>query len=440
MSLMLFPRRKTVFVSGGLAVVGVLAVGLRLESLRPEPVLVATVPAFRLDDSTRGIDALPNSVLEAVQIPELHRVMRGQTLVALFEQLGLERRQANRATFAMQEHMDPRTLKAGAHFAVYRRADESVAKVVFPVDQRGEVLLRPAVDGWQSEWREYRIEERVRSVSGRLREDLSSAMHQAGAPYSLTTELADVLQWDLDFNRDLRQGDEFAVVYRGVWSDGRFQRVKNIEAAVYLNRGKALEAYRFGEGGSYYDGDGRPLRKQFLKSPLPFTRVTSRFSYNRLHPVLGIRRPHYGVDYGAPKGTPVRATANGSISFRGRTKGAGNMVRIRHPNGYETSYLHLSKFHRNSCKGCRVHQGDLIGYVGSTGLATAPHLDYRVKRNGRYMDPLKLPNAPAPPLTGDQLQQFLMHRDDSRRLLPKIHSEETRSTTGATGSAITTAP
>ena len=289
---------------------------------------------------------------------------------------------------------------------------------MFPVDRKGEVQVTPNLEGWSSEWREYRVEERTRAVSGVLQSDLSSAMQEAEAPYSLATRLADVLQWDLDFNRDLREGDEFAVIYTGLWVEGRLQAVSSIEAAIYTNRGRTIEAYKYGDDSGYYDADGRPLRKQFLKSPLPFTRVTSNFSHSRLHPVLKIRRPHYGVDYGAPTGTPVRATANGSVSYRARSKSAGNMVKIRHPNGYETSYLHLSKFNKNSCKGCRVRQGDVIGYVGATGLATGPHLDYRVRRNGRYMDPLRIRNTPAQPIPGAELERFLSHRDVLRIQLP----------------------
>ncbi len=363
-------------------------------------------------------DALAESTLAAVEIPQQLRVARGQTLFGLFESLGLAREQANSATFAVQQHMDPRELRAGTEFAVYRRRDESLSRVVFPVDRKGEIQVKSDLDGWRSEWREYRVVEQTRSVAGKLKRDLSTAMQDAGAPYSLATALADVLQWDLDFNRDLRTGDEFSVMYTGVWVEGRFQGVKAVEAAIYTNRGRNVEAYRYGEDGGYYDAEGRPLRKQFLKSPLPFTRITSSFSHSRLHPVLNVRRPHYGVDYGAPTGTPVRATANGTVSYRARSKSAGNMIKIRHPNGFETSYLHLSKFHKTACRGCRVKQGDLIGYVGSTGLVTAAHLDYRVKRDGRYMNPLRIPNTPAQPIPGAELQRFLEHRDVLRMQLP----------------------
>lgn len=364
-----------------------------------------------------AVDALSAETLASIELPYPVTVERGHTLFDLFQEAGLDRDQANRATFAALRHMEPADLRAGTELAVYRATDDSLRRFVLPMSD-GEVHVVSDAGDWLSDWREFRVETREEVISGRLETDLSTAMQEAGAPYQLSFALADVLQWDLDFNRDLRTGDEFAVAYRGIWVEGRFQRVDSVEAALYENRGRLLEAYRFGEGNDYYDGEGRPLRKQFLKSPLPFTRVTSRFSANRFHPVLKVNRPHYGVDYGAPTGTPVRATAHGSVTFRGRARGAGNMVKLRHPNGYETSYLHLSKFDRRACRGCRVRQGEVIGYVGATGLATAPHLDYRVKRGGRYMDPLKLKSEPAPGLSGDAVVAFRIQRDLLRSQLP----------------------
>jgi len=225
--------------------------------------------------------------------------------------------------------------------------------------------------------------------------------------------MSNVLQWDLDFNRDLRTGDRFEVLYEDVTLDGRPAAPGDVLAMAYENRGRRYEAYRYGDGG-YYDADGKPLRKMFLRSPLQFSRVTSRFSRRRFHPVLKVHRPHYGVDYGAPTGTPVRVTANGTIESTGWTKGGGNTVKVRHPNGYLTAYLHLSRYAKGLYKGKSVRQEEVIGYVGSTGLATGPHLDYRVRRNGRWIDPLSLPNEPADPIPEAELALFLARRDALR--------------------------
>lgn len=159
------------------------------------------------------------------------------------------------------------------------------------------------------------------------------------------------------------------------------------------------------------------MRKMFLRSPLRYSRVTSRFSNRRFHPILKRYRPHHGVDYGAPAGTPARVTANGTVRFAGWDGGGGKTVKVRHPNGYLTAYLHLSRFGPGVRSGRRVSQGDIIGYVGSTGLATASHLDYRVQRNGRWIDPLSLRSIPADPVPTDKLPEFLAWRDRLRQSL-----------------------
>jgi murein DD-endopeptidase MepM/ murein hydrolase activator NlpD len=226
--------------------------------------------------------------------------------------------------------------------------------------------------------------------------------------------MADVLQWDLDFNRDLRLGDRFELLYEEIFLDGKFYQVGSILTLTYENGGKLLEAYRFGEDNGYYDSEGRPLQKLFLRSPLRFSRITSRFTGRRFHPVLKTYRPHYGVDYGAPTGTPVRVTANGVVRFAGWDRGGGKTIKVRHPNGYLTAYLHLSRFASGIGVGRRVSQGEVIGYVGSTGLATGPHLDYRIQRDGKWINPLTLDNKPAEPIPAEQLPEFLAWRDELR--------------------------
>ncbi|MEM6793618.1 MAG: M23 family metallopeptidase, partial [Acidobacteriota bacterium] len=218
----------------------------------------------------------------------------------------------------------------------------------------------------------------------------------------------------LDFNRDLRRGDRFSVLFDEVYLDGQRDDVGRVQAMIYETRGVRHEAFLFdpGDGAGYYDSQGRPLQKMFLRSPLPFMRVTSRFSHRRFHPVLKRYRPHYGVDFGAPRGTPIRSTASGTVTVASRQGGAGKMVKIRHANGYETLYLHLSKYSQGIRKGARVAQGDVIGFVGSTGLSTGPHLDYRVKRHGRYLDPMRLENKPAQPIPSDQRLLFEQKRDE----------------------------
>jgi murein DD-endopeptidase MepM/ murein hydrolase activator NlpD len=195
-----------------------------------------------------------------------------------------------------------------------------------------------------------------------------------------------------------------------------------ITAARFTHRGTTYEAFRHESAdgfGGYYSRKGAPLRKQFLKAPLKFSRVTSGFSKRRFHPVLHVFRPHHGIDYGAPMGTPVMTTADGVVVEARYKRGEGNFVRIRHSSAYETYYLHLSKFAKNIKKGTRVVQGDVIGYVGMTGLATGPHLDYRVTERGKWLNPLHLKSITPDPLRGAQLAQF---KGNVARLVPRLET------------------
>jgi murein DD-endopeptidase MepM/ murein hydrolase activator NlpD len=228
--------------------------------------------------------------------------------------------------------------------------------------------------------------------------------------------MADALQWDLDFARDLRRGDSFQVLYEAVQLDGEDSGIGQVLALVYDNQGRRHEAYRFA-GDVLLDGEGRPLKKMFLRSPLRYTHITSLFSQHRLHPVLGEVRPHYGVDYHAPVGTPVEVTANGVVVTAGWDGGGGNVVKVQHGADYVTAYLHLSRFAPGIRPGTRVRQGDTIAYTGATGLATGPHLDYRVKFRGAWIDPLSLKGVRDEPLSSSQLVSFHSWLDSVRASL-----------------------
>jgi murein DD-endopeptidase MepM/ murein hydrolase activator NlpD len=251
-----------------------------------------------------------------------------------------------------------------------------------------------------------RYEVRTAVVAGRIESSLFGAVAAAGEKDQLALDLADVFAWDVDFNTEIQRGDSFRVAVEKLALPGTPERTGRILAAELLRGDRVLRAFRHegAAGAGYYDAEGRPLRKAFLRSPLRFTRISSRFSRSRLHPVLSIRRPHLGVDYAAPVGTPVSAAASGTVVLAGWLGGYGRTVRIRHANGYETLYGHLSRIHVRA--GQRVQQGDRIGAVGSTGLATGPHLDYRMTRDGRFVDPLRLDAPPAEPLPESERPAF----------------------------------
>jgi murein DD-endopeptidase MepM/ murein hydrolase activator NlpD len=283
-------------------------------------------------------------------------------------------------------------------------------EVVF--DRRTEVHFLAGSDGIAVERIERPIESAVLRLEGTIESSLFGAMDEAGGGPELAVMVAQIYQWDIDFLRDLRKGDSFVVIADRQTVDGEFFAWGTVFAARFVNGKRTLDAVVYPDDAGrlgYYDLEGRPLRKQFLRSPLKFSRVTSRFSMSRFHPVLQKRIPHYGVDYGAPAGTPALVTADGTVVFAGRKGGGGNMVTVRHTNGYETNYLHLSRFGKGVRRGARVSQGQIIGYVGSTGLATGPHLDYRVTLNGKWINPLSISSPAVEPLSADRLKRFLAH-------------------------------
>jgi murein DD-endopeptidase MepM/ murein hydrolase activator NlpD len=308
--------------------------------------------------------------------------------------------------------IDPKRLFPGTLFRGTRSPSGSLERLEVVLDRRSEVHLAAGPDGISVSRIERQIVSEVVRLQGEVESSLFGAMDGAGGDPELAVQIAQIYQWDIDFLRDLRKGDTFVVVVDRQTVDGEFYGWGTVFASRFVNDDRTLDAVVYPDDSGrlgYYDLEGTPLRKQFLRSPLKFSRVTSRFSMNRFHPVLRRRMPHYGVDYGAPVGTAVQVTADGTVTFAGRNGGGGNMVTVRHTNGYETNYLHLSRYGKGVRRGARVSQGQVVGYVGSTGLSTGPHLDYRVTLNGRWINPLTISSPPVKPLSEDRLQRFLAH-------------------------------
>ena len=271
--------------------------------------------------------------------------------------------------------------------------ESTIQSMQYGIDDHSflHVMRRP--DGFSAEKVTLPVNKRTGIFHINIENNLISSMPGTHKEYlELALELSDIYAWDIDFSNDIRKGDTVKIIVEEQWVDDVFRGYGNILAAEFINNGKSHPAYRFEHDGyvDYFDDKGRSLKKTLLRSPLKFKYVSSRFNRRRFHPLLRIYRPHLGVDYAAPTGTPVSAAGSGTIMFAGRKGQNGRMVKIKHPGGYVTYYGHLSRIPRKIRKGSKVSQGDIIGYVGSTGLSTGPHLDYRIKHNGRFVNPLNI--------------------------------------------------
>jgi murein DD-endopeptidase MepM/ murein hydrolase activator NlpD len=247
----------------------------------------------------------------------------------------------------------------------------------------------------------------IKYSSGTIKTSLWESMIEDGIHPSLVVGLNDIFAWTVDFF-GLQKGDSFKVIYEEKYLDDQSLGADRIFGAQFTWAGKTITAIPFIQDGkeTFFDAEGNSLRKAFLKAPLQFTRISSRFSSNRLHPILRIRRPHFGVDYAAPVGTPVQAIGDGKVVFAGTENGSGRMVRIVHNSVYTTAYLHLSRFGKGIYPGVHVKQGDIIGFVGSSGLSTGPHLDFRFYRNGSAVDPLRVDAPPVEPVSEENRIRF----------------------------------
>jgi len=357
------------------------------------------------------------------------RVPARATLEGLLRQNALSGDVATSVVEAVRTVFNPRNLRVDQPYRIARTLDGLFREFRYEID--ADRFLRVVFhDGGGAGQPEYDAEvvplpkesglDAVEAEITREQPSLIGAFDAMGENAPLALQLADIFGGEVDFNSDLHVGDRIDVLFERQTRDGQFIGYGNVQGAVIENAGRRLTAIRYeGPDGkvSWFDEQGRSLRRQFLRSPLPFEpRVTSRFSYRRLHPIYGDVRPHLGVDFGAPIGTRVMAVAAGVVESAGMSGGAGRMVKIRHSGGYETAYLHLSAFAKGIHPGARVDQGALVGYVGMSGDATGPHLDYRIIKNGTYVNPLaetaKMPKgdpiAPSAHVAFDQTRDAVL--------------------------------
>ncbi len=316
---------------------------------------------------------------------------------------------------------DLRRINAGQELRIYASVDGRIDRLEYDINETDYLAVDRRDGRFEAALRHRAVDIRVKEIWGSIDESLILAFNQLGEEDPLALAFAELFGWDVDFYMDLQPGDTFKVIFEKRYIEGRLAGDGNILAAELVNEGKVHRAFFFAPPDTrkpgYYNEAGASLEKEFRKSPIKWARVTSRFSGHRFHPIRQVYTAHYGVDYAAPAGTPIQATADGVVVSAGWNGGAGRMVRIRHRNNYETTYMHLQGFAPGIRARERVKGGDVIGYVGSTGESTGPHVDYRILRGGGYLNPLSAKFAPVEPLKPEFVEDYKKSIKNYRSLL-----------------------
>lgn len=325
-------------------------------------------------------------------------VQQGETLGGIFSKLGASAAVIRQLALLDKEDFDVRQIRAGKNWLAFYSTDSVLNYFVYRQDFVHSVVM-DLRDTLHIEKQQKQIEHRTRTCHVTVESSLWNAFVSEGAGPQLAIELSDIYAWTVDFF-GLQKGDRFAVYYDEAFADTVSVGISRIHAAAYVHGNDTLFAFHYDNGDfhGYFDTEGKSLKKAFLKAPLNYKRISSTFTYRRMHPIYKTVRPHTGVDYAAPMGTPVVAIGDGVVIEKGYKGGGGNTVKIRHNSTYTTAYLHLSKYGKDVQVGKRVEQGQVIGYVGSTGSSTGPHLDFRVWKNGTPVNPLTMEAPPVEPV------------------------------------------
>ena len=354
------------------------------------------------------------------------KVKNGQFFSTLMINLGLSAQQAYDLTLACKDVFDVKSLRVGNAYKAYYGEDNSLQYVVYDRDRTSNIIIKCQVP-YEVKVYEKPVTSQQRYADVTINTSLWVDMRNAGVSPELIISLSDIYAWTVDFF-GLQNGDRFRVLYDERLCDGEAVAVDSVRYAIFTHNKEELPSVMFdqGDGGNiYWNEKGESMRKAFLKAPLKFSRISSGFSYARKHPVTKKVRPHTGVDYAAPKGTPVMTIGDGTITSMKYEGAGGNTIRIRHNSIYSTAYLHLSGYAKGLKTGQRVRQGQVIGYVGSTGRSTGPHLDFRVWKNGTAINPLKMQSPPAEPVKKENMDAFTATHEKYRAQVNAIIAQET---------------
>ncbi|MDF9800632.1 murein DD-endopeptidase MepM/ murein hydrolase activator NlpD [Catalinimonas alkaloidigena] len=376
--------------------------------------------------ASQVIDSLQNDTLEAIPPPEPKMlfglnvdslqvveatVEPNQFLSQILTQYNVSLGLIDKLAKASREVFDVRKIRANRNYTVLCSNDSlNTARYFIYEPSRVDFVVYELSDSIRISTGQHPVDTVTQTFAGVIDYSIYQTLSDADAPTELVNELSEVYAWQIDLFK-VQKGDKFKMIYEEVQIKGERVGVGRIKAAQFERGEEEFYAFYYDQGGKedYFDEKGNSLRKAFLKAPLKYSRISSRFSHSRLHPVLKIRRPHHGIDYAAPRGTPVRAVGDGMITKANYSGGAGNYVKIRHNNTYTTGYMHLSKYGKDIRVGKYVKQGDIIGYVGSTGISTGPHLDYRVWKDGKAVDALKIEMPPSEPISEEHRETYEAH-------------------------------
>ena len=370
-------------------------------------------------DTELGVPtAVPRQVFREIA----GQIKKGETLFEIFRKYNLNIGDLYKMRQASADVHRLKALNPGRFYRIVLDDAERIDSFVYGIDDDSVLNIRRTDGGYHAEKVPINYERRTLRIGGTIKGNLIASLEGGAGNLLLALKLSDIFAWDIDFNTDLRNHDSFKIVVEGLYLDGNFKRYGNILAAEFCNDGDVYSAYAFEQNGKidYYDEIGTPLKKAFLKAPLSFRYVSSSFSTGRYHPILKIYRPHHGLDYAAATGTPVSAVGGGTVLFAGRRGEYGNLVIIKHPNGYKSYYGHLSKINRGIGSGAPVDQGSIIGYVGATGLATGPHLHYEVRINDKAVNPASIKAQSGAPIPKEILIAFRQLRDRMDPLIASI--------------------
>lgn len=339
-----------------------------------------------------------------------YEIKPGDNPAVIFSRLGFSALQADSIMRAASGVLDPTKLRAGMYYCTFTTQDtlETICYIGFAKTLTDYAVIDLTKRPIEAYTYNKPVTLKRRYVEGSISSSLWNVIADQGADPLLAIRISDVYAWQIDFF-DVKEGDSFQVIYNEAYIDDTTALgIASIEGAIFTHQGKAYQAFPFTQDSvhQFFDAEGNSLRKAFLKAPLDYYRITSRFSNARFHPILKRYRAHHGVDYAAPTGTPVKTIGDGTVIFKGWTNGGGNTVKIKHNSVYTTSYMHLSRYAKGLQVGKHVSQGDEIAYVGSTGLSTGPHLDFRVYKNGEAINPLDMEAPPSEPIRPELRDSF----------------------------------